>query len=165
MTTLLYNLLCDEKFHPTNLIIDAIDKVGELSASRKIEDTIEDHVAAGDPTLYCPVDPGLTETVNHHFDQRALCHLMTLISTTVKESNKIRWLVSLDKDRLGSELKRVEAVLPLCLTIKTDAEEYRAAVSKYTESRIFSFADNPRYKGRFVNELARAAQNAPSNVL
>lgn len=139
MATVLHSLLDDEVFRPTYFVVDAIEElVPDKHACPAGSPASAGGPVAGDP-----------------LDSRGLDDLLGLISTTAEVSDKIRWLVSVDRGRRG-RLVSVKEDAGLCITVSPDLE----AAGKYVSSRLAELADKQNYWGRLRGRMEKRIREA-----
>lgn len=143
ITTVLYAMLRDGDFRPTYFVIDSIE---ELAVDEEIS---------------------LTSLPNSLFPRygQNLDDLLTLISTTVKVTDNIRWLVSFDSTRFSPEPEFVRANMQLCLAIKPHLDVVRDVAHAYATFKIEKVASEGFYEEETRHSLIKNSHKAPSNLL
>lgn len=143
MAMVLYDLLNDEGFQPTYFVLDGIE---ELAADKDVD------LAGPSTSAY---EGGCRDPL----DERGLGDLLSLISTTVKVSRKIRWLVSIDSHRCAGR-RSIREDAELCLSINPDLAVIREIAGMYTASRVAEIADKAHYRGNLRERMAEKIRQA-----
>lgn len=140
LSTILYSLIGHERFQPTYFVIDELDAL-----------------AADDSLVRLQSRTGTRLSELERF--------LDLVSTTVKVSQKVRWLVSYNCDRRITRPSSVKEKMALSLTLCEVVEAISEVSDSYAASRVAEVAEAANYKGTLKEEVTKRIQQASSNFL
>ncbi|GAP90248.1 putative WD-40 repeat protein [Rosellinia necatrix] len=150
IVTILYRLLEEESFQRTYYIVDGID---ELMFG-------EEHSSVIPSSQQLPHENGVDGRVTRH--EEHFYDLLALISTTVRVSDKIRWLVSFNDSRIG---KMLEAAGLDTFTVDPMEASFQTAIREYVKLRISEFTDDTRHRRKFLDDFIERTQNASTDLM
>ncbi|EJT74687.1 hypothetical protein GGTG_08525 [Gaeumannomyces tritici R3-111a-1] len=154
LSTVLYSIIEDADFAPTYFVVDSI----ELLAVDAAEDA--------DPSLEQKVGVGADHSTTARL--RGLVDLLSFISTTTAPpyGNKVKWLVSVDGNKVDPGLLSPQAVSQLRLDLDSHPADLRKIVSDVATSRFAATANRALYKGGLYNAvLNKLREVTPGNFI
>ncbi|KAI1486282.1 WD40-repeat-containing domain protein [Biscogniauxia mediterranea] len=119
ISTVFYSLIQDPEFSRTFFMIDGIE-----------------HFA---------MDQQDSTDLTSFMDERGLSDLLGIISTSVKLSDKTKWILSIDSERCDAELTSLNEDMQLDLVVEPDSEEIRKITKQYASSKVAEIANKEGY--------------------
>ncbi|KAH8157165.1 hypothetical protein CIB48_g11077 [Xylaria polymorpha] len=91
-------------------------------------------------------------------DEQDFGDLFGLISLSLGHSERIRWLLSLDKERCDARLPFVEENMQLYLAINEDFEPIRKIPRQYAITKAYDITEETQYNEYLREDLATKLQ-------
>ncbi|KAK1750550.1 WD40-repeat-containing domain protein [Echria macrotheca] len=132
LSTLLYRLIQDARFSQTYFVVDAIHQFaadGEFEVSSPLHDV-----------------PGQEGSMNS-LNGSGVHDLLDLIATSTGLSDKVKWLLSINRKRCDATLKTMTEDVQLVLTIDSKSSKIRRVADQLVTSRIAEIAKKSNYGG------------------
>ncbi|KAL8285679.1 hypothetical protein RB597_002646 [Gaeumannomyces tritici] len=154
LSTVLYSIIEDADFAPTYFVVDSIELLAVDAAE------------GADPSLEQKVGVGADHSTTAHL--RGLMDLLSFISTTTAPpyGNKVKWLVSVDGNKVDQGLLSPQAVSQLHLHLDSHLADLRKIVGDVAISRFAATANRALYKGGLYNAvLNKLREVTPGNFI
>ncbi len=149
MSTIFYSLIQDPNFCRTYFVLDAIEQFAF------------DKEGSTDPPVFTD-----QRSPQDHFDEQGLSDLLSFISTSVKLSDKTKWLLSLDSNRCDARLESLGKEMQLDLIIDSNSKAIRKIVQQYAVSKIAEVATEADYSAAVHQALAdKLEEISPDNFM
>ncbi|KAI0010759.1 hypothetical protein F4779DRAFT_616195 [Xylariaceae sp. FL0662B] len=147
MSTVFYSLIQDPNFSQTYFVVDAVEQLA-----------VDKEDSAG-PSVF--TDQGSPQDF---LDEKGLSDLLNLISTSVKLSDKVKWLLSLDPNRCDARLTSLGKGMELDLNVEPDT--IREIAQQYAASKVAEVANKANYSAVLHQALAdKLEEIAPGNFM
>ncbi|KAI1819683.1 WD40-repeat-containing domain protein [Xylaria intraflava] len=145
LSTVFYNLIQDPEFPRTCFVVDSM----EIFAIDKGVSTNSSHLTS-------EASPEIPA------NEQGFGDLLSLISTSLELSNKVRWLLSLDEERHDVKLPFIGEDMQLHLTINSNLEPVRKIAQQYAITKAFDVANEAHYSQALRDDLAGKLQEVSS---
>ncbi|KAI0169135.1 hypothetical protein GGR52DRAFT_509172 [Hypoxylon sp. FL1284] len=149
VSTIFYSLIQDDQFSQTYFIIDAVDQFA-----------VDEDSSMNSPLLTVEEGPKKTPS------QRALNDLLNLISISSELSNKVKWLLSLDRARCDVTTVQVGEGKQLRLNMSSGSHAVRKIAQKFAASKVEDVAIKEKY-GVILREalVSKLQEVSPGNFM